>query len=190
MTTATESYKSTGLTFLAFATCASAALTTWEQSISSVVASHAKTLAKREEAQASQEVDQDYGLSSYALFANYDLGLHLWKMSQLCLLAEWEQSLEDWPKSGMTRNGKAYLLPHLARRTTERGSSLWPTPATVDHKQVSSNPDYWRRRQRTPGDKRQVPLAVVLVIGGNGEYDPAFSEWLMGFPIGWTDLEG
>lgn len=184
-----ESLPNTGRTFLAIATCASAALTIFQRSMSLRAGSRARTSARLALAPASLEADQDSGLNFSDLLGNYDPVTSSWKTSQRSFFEDWEQSLEDWPKSGMTRNGKAFRLPHLARHITERGSSLWPSPAACDHKQVSSNPDYWRRRQRTSGDKRQVPLVVVLTIGGNGEYDPAFSEWLMGFPIGWTDLE-
>ena len=38
---------------------------------------------------------------------------------------------ETWPRSGMTRNGIAYLLPPLVRLTDETGSGLLPTPRAI-----------------------------------------------------------
>lgn len=70
----------------------------------------------------------DCGVSTRESLASYDRATSLWRTSQLCLDGEWSEFLETWPRAGMTRNGKAYELPTLARRTEESESGLWPTP--------------------------------------------------------------
>ena len=54
---------------------------------------------------------------------------------------------------------------------------VWPTP-----KSSPSGPDYARRnREGSGGDD------LATQIGG--QLNPMWVEWLMGFPLGWTDLE-
>ena len=68
-------------------------------------------------------------------------------------------------------NGKPYksrLIEAIA---------MWPTPTTVD----TFTPP--KRSNPTLGD------AARQADGSNGKLNPTWVEWLMGFPIGWTDLE-
>jgi hypothetical protein len=69
----------------------------------------------------------------------------------------------------------------------ESGSSFWPTPTASDAKRMKEFSAFslvksWASRE--PGARY---LAEVLA----GEYGlfqtPHLTEWLMGFPIGWTD---
>jgi hypothetical protein len=133
-------------------------------------------------------------------------------------LPECQTYLETWPRAGMTRNGTAYQRPQLAPRTcvTGSGSSLiemgmWPTP-----KSSVSGPDYARmNRPESGGDDLATAVArtmlptptVSCATGGQtsrggkrkdekllagiagGQLNPTWVEWLMGFPLGWTDLE-
>ena len=95
------------------------------------VDSPARTSALPVRARASKANVAAYGQNTPVLLAKYDRASSSWKTSQLCLDGEWEGYSETWPKSGMTRNGTAYLLPTLERRTDENESGLWPTPLTV-----------------------------------------------------------
>lgn len=83
------------------------------------------------------------GANTRASFANFDRATSSWKTSQLCLDGEWSAFSETWPRAGMTRSGKAYELPTLARRTEESESGFsrtprtgairfWPTPTQAD----------------------------------------------------------
>ena len=83
------------------------------------------------------------GPSSSEPFAHYDPASSSWKTSQASLAlsqsetesGSWDgnlhpskKSLATWPRSGMTRDGKAFALPTLARHTAASESSSWPTP--------------------------------------------------------------
>ena len=60
------------------------------------------------------------------------------------------------------------------------GRRKWPTPTTSDvftHKLKST--------QQKPGSMHSVTLPQAA----GGELNPTWVEWLMGFPIGHTDLE-
>lgn len=138
----------------------------------------------------------DYGLTSPASLANYDPATSSWRTSQASLLEEWAEFSEIWPRSGMTRSGTAYRLPPLAPHTYARGSSFWPTPIADS-----------ASGRTTVYSQGGVPLQVAVQMwptptanrwsglqshGRNailGKLNPAWVEWLMGFPIGWTDCE-
>lgn len=187
-----ESLPATGLTCHDMATSATAERTTSLPLTSSVAASPASPTASPESA-VEPTMTATCGLSIGALFASLDHD-GLWRKTsqgyfQLTMDGSSEAYSETWPRSGTMRNGQCYRRAPWVRHTHGSACSLWPTPTASDYKQVSSNPDYWRRRQRTPTDQRQVALAVWLRIGGNGAYHPILSEWLMGFPIGWSELE-
>ena len=51
----------------------------------------------------------------------------------------------------------------------------WPTPQARDWKSGSTQKDYGNSR----------PLSERV----SGQLNPKWVEWLMGFPLGWTDLE-
>jgi hypothetical protein len=74
----------------------------------------------------------------------------------------------------MTRSGTAYRLRPSAPRIYERASGFWPTP-------LASETGY-RKGAYTQGGK-----ALSTILGGTPS--PEFLEWLMGFPLGWTDVE-
>jgi hypothetical protein len=55
---------------------------------------------------------------------------------------------------------------------------MWPTPAARDFRYPNARP-YSERSGTTKGE--QLPNAV------GGPLNPTWVEWLMGFPLGWTD---
>jgi hypothetical protein len=57
---------------------------------------------------------------------------------------------------------------------------MWPTPASRDFRHPNAEP-YSERGGGTKGE--QLPNAA------GGPLNPTWVEWLMGFPIGWTDLK-
>ena len=123
-----------------------------------------------------------------------------------------------FPRSGMMRSGTVYQLPNLARTITEIGSGLlptraastvgtspnwqpfrpsghraqltlqqyvrmFPTPKASDYKSVTSNIEYHRRRT-----DMDLPCRVATLENDTSPMNPEWVEWLMGFPIGHTDL--
>lgn len=60
----------------------------------------------------------------------------------------------------------------------------WPSPTGRDWK--GSGPAYQRKDGKMRGDR----LDYATEAGGsNGRLNPPWVEWLMGFPIGWTDYD-
>jgi hypothetical protein len=117
---------------------------------------------------------QDFGRSSTDRFSHFDQPTFSWRTSQLSLSGEWAEFLETWPPSGMTRSGIAYRLPPSAPLTYELGSGYWPTPVGDDTGH--------RRKAYSQGGR-----SLSMTLGGHP--NPEYVEWLMGFPLGWTDLE-
>ena len=92
-----------------------------------------RTSAWPERARASPALSPAYGRSTPELLARYDPATSSWRTSQLCLDGELSEFSETWPRSGLMRNGTAYLLPPLVRVTDEIDFGSWPTPRTSQH---------------------------------------------------------
>jgi len=113
---------------------------------------------------------------------------------------------ETWPRAGLMLNGVCYPQPNAERRISaiESGfmlptpntlnhkdsgilgrdwggdllaaSKLWPTPAARD----------WKDANYPSEHNRHTP---PLEVHAGGKLNPMWVEWLMGWPLGWTDLK-
>lgn len=72
---------------------------------------------------------------------------------------------------------------------------MWATPnATIAND--GETPETWRARQQIlkakgyNGNGAGVPLSIQVQEQGRvkAKLNPLFVEWLMGFPLGWTDF--
>ena len=131
------------------------------------------------------ESDRDCGLSLREWFAKWDQDLLSWRTSQRCLLEDWEMFSGRWPRSGTMRSGIAYRLDTLApiSGVTEFLSlPIVPSPVACDGKGSG------RIREERGANNN---LRDWFNAKFNFVYPPVrCNEYLMGFPIGWTDLEG
>lgn len=109
-------------------TCEPSENITCNRSISSVVDFRVRISVLQERVRALTANALDSGVSSLELLARYDLLTSSWKTSQRCLAEDSERFSETWPRSGMMRNGTAYLRPPCAPLTGETGFSSWGTP--------------------------------------------------------------
>lgn len=155
-----------------------------------------------------------YGPISPKEFAYYDHDSWCWKTSPVTDPKDSVTYSATWPRTGMTRAGRASVPVMLEHRTSASGSSfsrhtvhvrpLLPTPTARDWKDgypcpnVPENSLLGRVIWRSGPDwdvyrpaldhwanlTRPAPPRDV-----NGRINPEFSEWLMGMPAGWvTDL--
>ena len=145
-------------------------------------------------------------------FACYDPDTLSWKTHQLSFLEDSTSYSEIWPKSGMMRDGLCYQLPQSVPPTLGRGGGasvptptemdasemaqysrgdktkpvltlvgharLWPTVCKRDYKGAG------RSRMERTGQKCGENLSQTL----GGQLNPTWVEWLMGWPIGATEL--
>jgi len=90
----------------------------------------------------------------------------------------------------MTLNGTAYRLESLTDTFTREigffSYAQYPTPAAHE-----ARLGYQRRPADKKGTQRSLSTVVIDELGGrekvDGHLNPEWVEWLMGFPIGFTD---
>lgn len=64
---------------------------------------------------------------------------------------------------------------------------LWPMPAARDYRSPGSPEGYQRRKVN--GHQQALNEEIVHRYGGTGgQLSPMWTEWLMGYPCGWTEL--
>lgn len=83
------------------------------------------------------------------------------------------ESLQRLPKSGMTVDGALYPLHQLEHTTKGIAGSFWPTP------------DASARGARKIQKNHHYTLQDAV---GSGKLNPKWIEWLMMYPLGWTEL--
>ena len=101
-------------------------------------------------------------------------GLSLHQATQL-----WPSpNARDWKDSGASQGNRKF--PNLVTQVH------WPTPRSADHKGATSADAMSKAAAR--GFKPNLPELTAAVSGG-GKLNPTWVEWLMGWPLGWTDLK-
>jgi hypothetical protein len=151
-------------------------------------------------------------------FAKYDPDACLWKTRQCSLVAGLDVFLETWPRWGSMRDGACWAQSTPVRPTDEsesgskpNGETLWPTPAASDNRSRGTANSTARRikigkqigleaavKYATPtahnAKEGAYPAEYTrktpsLASQAGGALNPTWVEWLMGWPLGWTDLQ-
>jgi hypothetical protein len=181
--------------------------------------SRAKTSRQPEKAQGLKDKDQECGSTWRGWLAKYDPDSSLWRTAQCSFLEDLNESLATLPRSGMTRSGLLWELPMLEQTTkgTESGlSEKWPTPRSCSAMAATITPESAWDEKRNPNletivGQRMWPTpnagskkfgGTMQEWGGSGNWvrtqmpelargalNPTWVEWLMGWPLGWTDLK-
>jgi hypothetical protein len=150
-----------------------------------LAASRAKTCQSEVGATVLTESEAGFGLRCDGWFAKYSPDLCAWKTPQCSLLGGLDEFSETWPKWGSMRNGAAYLRPIPVLPMSEREHGFWPTPVASMSK--GSSPASLTRKNGRDRSRDRLDHAVMALEGGH--LTPEFAEWLMGWPIGHTDLK-
>ena len=95
-------------------------------------------------------------------------------------------SSATWKKMVTQQRGEYSQRVKLAHHTKESESISWPTPAARDYKGAVL-PETLTAKNRNPMTN-SLPDAVQHK-SGRGNLNPDWVEWLMGVPIGWTELD-
>jgi DNA (cytosine-5)-methyltransferase 1 len=99
-----------------------------------------------------------------------------------------KKRLEQWPTpttmDTITRSKESYLKvqnrPRQGKNLTKLGDIIyWPTPMSSEYK---------ANRQTRENHQNGLTQAVLATETG-GQLNPTWVEWLMAFPLGWTDLK-
>ena len=179
---------------------------------------HAKTSAQQEKAQESKESDQGCGEKWRASFVKFDPDSYSWRTHQCSLLGGLEEFSQTWCQWGLMRDGECWeqLTLEQTIRGTESGLSAkhsLPTPTCNPHMPnknantkgpknlVEVAQGKWEHLM--PLEKFPTPTVFGnynrkgasktsgdgLATKVGGKLNPMWVEWLMGFPLGWTDLK-
>jgi len=170
----------------------------------------ARTSAQPEKAQESTASEADYGEKWRGSLAKYDRASRSWKTRQCSLLAGLDEFSETWPRWGMMQDGELFPLKIPVLHTTENEFGLLPTPVTVDsgsyfNRSASKNatirptlgamakfnmwPTARSKAQNANGQGIHGSGGVDLQTAIGGKLNPTWVEWLMGWPLGWTELK-
>ena len=161
-------------------TCApSTAFRGADMSTSSLAGSHARTSAQPERARGSKAPSLDCGARWLELSVRYDRASSSWR-THLCLFDEvLPQYLVTLPSWGMMLDGVCWERDTSGLHIRETGSGSWLATPTATANQLSPAMQKWAGCRQW--------LKTFGRIGGYPK--PSEYAWLMGWPIGWTDLE-
>lgn len=149
-------------------------------------------------------------------FASYDLAASAWVTRPAIGPGAMPGAVEGpaaefcgrWPRAGLVSRCRAWSLVDSGHAPLQSPARRWPTPnAKVSN--FGERPLSWlQRRERLKSKKYNgngagMPLAIAVQIGprwsaaslqsaipsARGQLNPAWVEWLMGFPIGWSERE-
>jgi hypothetical protein len=137
----------------------------------------AKTLVQQEQGGVLLEAVVQCGNTWQGLLAKYNPSTHSLKTAQCSLVEDLNPSCVTLPKWGSMLNGAVFQRQISVQTMKEREfGSLLPTPTCHNSKEGAYPAEYTRK---TP--------TLATHIGG--KIHPMFTEWMMGWPLGWTDLK-
>ena len=157
-------------------------------------ASRARTLVPLVPAQELMVPEAGFGWKWPGSLAKYDHAECMWRIRQGSLLGDSDVFLEIWPPWGSMRDGELLGQTTLVMHTTESESGSWPTPKARDWRSGGTDPTKVqaridRRRNQGVIDLPDAACHRLWKPGLTGLLNPSFSESLMGWPIGWSDLK-
>jgi len=104
-----------------------------------------------------------------------------------------ETASSSWPTaraSAAMADSPEVILRNLAQKgyksKLEQAVQLWPTPRAAQA-EARNHTVYARESGKPQNLENRIAQRDPLTIGG--KLNPTWVEWLMGFPLGWTDLE-
>ncbi len=154
---------------------------------------HAKTSQPQGGGLALMENEAECGEKWRGSFVKYSPDSCSWKTHQCSLLGDLDEFSETWPQWGLMRNGECWERQTLEQtiRGTESGLSqtTWPTP-DANCGMRGTQPNWTPKRKSGHQAQYSINQAVRdLEQGIGGKLNPMWVEWLMGWPLGWTDLK-
>ena len=137
-----------------------------------------KTSVQQEEQERGSQVNEaECGNTWPASFGRYDLAMHSLKTRQPYAQKGLMSSYVTLPRWGTMRNGELFQRKAWEPTTSVNVcGSLLPTPTCHNAIEGAYPAEYTRK---TP--------TLATHIGG--KIHPEFTEWMMGWPLGWTDLK-
>ncbi len=144
----------------------------------------ARTSAPPARAPESPASSQDCGPKWRELSVKFDRASSSWKTAHCLLSEDLPWSSVTLPKWGMMRDGELWERTTLALRTKGIGHGSLATPTARDWKDCGTRnapPSRPNHSAQTLGQQLGVKIGAAPQLG--------FAEWMMGWPIEWTDLK-
>ena len=141
-----------------------------------------------------KEQEVVYGKKWQGLLAKLDQNSFLWKTAQCSLLEESEQSFQTFPKWGSMQNGACWEQIPLERITEEKEFGYLPTPTASDQYNgnkigITYKNKRFIRTSQTTGTEFGAKLTDFYRLTNGRNLHPTFAEWMMNWPLEWTDLK-
>ena len=175
----------------------------------------AKTLVQQEREQELMGNEVQCGNTWQESFAKFNQDTHSWKIPRCLLNEDYLEFLGTWPRWGIMQDGECWELLKLEPiiSETEFGlSEKWPTPRSCSAMAAMITPESAWSKNRNPNletivGRFQFPTPTchnakegaypaeftrntpTLATHAGGKLNPTWVEWLMGWPLGWTDLK-
>ncbi len=153
---------------------------------------------KRGRPGSSRKTSRPFGIEDWTMYSGASLRSGMtrngtvYPLQPLALLTRGTAS-GSWPAPRSCSAMSATITPESVWKEnrfpnleTVVGRRMWPTPTARDGK-GARKPETMQKSGRNP-QTNSLPDAVEFQ-GETGRLNPAWVEWLMGFPIGWTDLK-
>jgi hypothetical protein len=120
-------------------------------------------------------------------FAKFDRASRSWKIRQLWLFADLEESLAIWPKWGWMHDGECLDVATPEGCTNEIESGYLHLPTNGKNETKGSS----RKRFRNSADFRGAKMSEGLRTSFNDPIytTPRFAERMMDWPTNWTRLQ-
>jgi hypothetical protein len=140
------------------------------------------------------EQEVDCGKKWQGLLAKLDPNSSLWKTAQCSLLEDSEQSFQTFPKWGSMQNGACWEQIPLEHTIDEKEFGYLPTPTASDQYNgnkigISKKNKRIIRTSQTTGTEFGAKLTDFYVLINGRNLHPRFAEWMMNWPLEWTDLK-
>ena len=154
----------------------------------SLAASPVRTSQAREAVTVLTVNGLDSGEKWRGSWAKYHRATSSWKTHQTLLDGDSELYAETWPRWGMMQGGEFWGLDTPPQFINVTESGYWPTPQVSGRIQGKMSAPVIRKC--CLGDGGQIHLTGHLrLMGVSLERYPSISEWMMGWPDGWSDLK-
>lgn len=143
--------------------------------MSSAVDSPARTSATPEKSQELTEIEAAFGLNTPASSERFVPDTPSSRTPMRSEAGVLTGSSVALPASGMMLNGQLLPRARWVAHTCGSDCTLWPTPRADGGNNAGGS------------NSRKAAIKRGTYITGN--VNPSHREWLMGFPIGWTDCD-
>jgi len=146
----------------------------------------AKTFLQQERGRVLQEHEAGCGQNLQESLMKFELDTHSWKIRPSSENEDWIESSPTLPKSGMMRNGVCLEQETAEGRIEGKECGFWATPraskiaASATMKVVANITNPRGNLEEHIWARSGKPLSGVV--------NPQFPEWLMGWPLSWTEL--